>query len=240
MGLTPPYSGGDRAGRKMKVYRFPPLTPARLFRESAVSYYLRALKYPNFDKPFTRLNLATMDWPPLLGLCLAQLRHRYSDYETRLAAGEDREMLHREIHAAAFHAFPWLRADPRPLPPPPVRLALDEAAATLAHLKDFEHSLTETLGSPGVRNSRKSRESVKEMIVKLRAEIAELTAIITSSGSPRRGRFVPLAQPRQAWITIGSATASTRIRSAISALNAPVAARASIRRNAPSRSARDS
>jgi len=78
----------------MKVYRFPPLTPARLFRESAVSYYLRALKYPNFDKPFTRLNLATMDWPPLLGLCLAQLRHRYSDYESRLAAGEDREMLH--------------------------------------------------------------------------------------------------------------------------------------------------
>ena len=171
----------------MKVYRFPPLTPARLFRESAVSYYLRALKYPNFDKPFTRLNLATMDWPPLLGLCLAQLRHRYSDYESRLAAGEDREMLHREIHAPAFHAFPWLRADPRPLPPPPARLALDEAAATLAHLKDFEHSLTETLGSPGVRNSRKSRESVKEMIVKLRAEIAELTAILTQQRISEEG-----------------------------------------------------
>ena len=89
----------------MEVYRFPSLTSARLFRESNVSYYLRALKYPNFDKPFTRLNLATMDLPPLLGLCLAQLRHRYSDYESRLAAGEDREMLHREIHAAAFHAY---------------------------------------------------------------------------------------------------------------------------------------
>ena len=56
---------------------------------------------------------------------------------------------------------------------------MDEAAATLAHLHDFEHSLTEALGSPGCRESRASRETVKEMIAKLRVDIAELTAILT-------------------------------------------------------------
>jgi len=122
-GLTPPELGGDREHRNVKIYHFPPLTPARLFRESAVSYYLRALKYPAPDRPFTRLDPKTMPWPELQGLSLAQLRHRYSDYESRLAAGEDRDLLHREIHAAAFHAFPWLRADPRPLPPPPSPLS---------------------------------------------------------------------------------------------------------------------
>jgi hypothetical protein len=62
-----------------------------------------------------------MPWPELQGLLLAHLRHRYTSYEADLRAGADRDQLHREIHAAAFHAFPFLRSDPRPFEPDPPR-----------------------------------------------------------------------------------------------------------------------
>jgi hypothetical protein len=83
-----------------------------------VGYYLRLLKYPDPERPFSKLDPKTMPWPELQGLLLAHLRHRYTDYEARLASGEDRATLRHEIHSAAFHAFPFLRADPRFFPRP--------------------------------------------------------------------------------------------------------------------------
>jgi hypothetical protein len=97
-----------------KIYHFPPLTVNRLVREAIASHYLQLLKYPDLSKPFEKLDPKTMDWPQLQGLLLSTIRHRYSTYGCELAAGVDRETLHREIHAAAFKQFPFLRNDPRP------------------------------------------------------------------------------------------------------------------------------
>ena len=60
-----------------------------------------------------------MPWPELQGLLLAHLCHRYTGYESELAAGGDRETLRREIAAFALHAYPVLRVDPTPFPADP-------------------------------------------------------------------------------------------------------------------------
>jgi len=176
----------------MKIYHFPPLTPARLVRESVVGYYLRLLKYPDPERPFSKLDPKTMPWPELQGLLLAHLRHRYTDYEARLASGEDRETLRHEIHSDAFHAFPFLRADPRPFPPPPVRLAFDEAAARLSTLTDLRHGLLEALNSPGGRGA--SRETLRGMLTRAEGEIAELTALLTQRRITEEGAICSFAR----------------------------------------------
>ena len=86
-----------------------------------------------------------MPWPELQGLLLAHLCHRYTGYESELAAGGDRETLRREIAASALHAYPFLRVDPRPFPADPSLVTLDEAAARLAILTGALHSLLEAL-----------------------------------------------------------------------------------------------
>jgi len=44
----------------MKVYHFPPITLNRLVRESVSGFYLRRIKFPDSDRPFTALDPATM------------------------------------------------------------------------------------------------------------------------------------------------------------------------------------
>jgi hypothetical protein len=162
----------------MKIYHFPALTLNRLVRESVSGFYLRKIKFPDADRPFTALNPATMPWPELQGLLLAHLRHRYTSYEADLRAGADRDQLHREIHAAAFHAFPFLRSDPRPFEPDPPRLAMDEAAARLADLKDLEHGFLETRSRLD-RSDRAGREAIDVELAALRANIRRITEHLT-------------------------------------------------------------
>jgi hypothetical protein len=118
----------------MKPYHFPAASINRLVREAIYGHYLKQLKFPDPAVPFEKLDPAAMPWADLQGLILAHLRHRYTQYEADLAAGEDREFLHRQIAADAFYAYPWLRKDPRPFPVDPPRRVLDEAAAHLATL----------------------------------------------------------------------------------------------------------
>jgi hypothetical protein len=83
-------------------------------REARQNFYLQIIKNP--DAPATLIDVETMPWAELQGLLLAYIRHRYTDYEARLAAGEDRETLQEEIRLASFRAYPWLNRDPRPFP----------------------------------------------------------------------------------------------------------------------------
>jgi hypothetical protein len=162
----------------MKVYHFPAASINRLVRESIYGHYVQLLKYPDPSAPpFTALDAATMPWPELQGLILSHLRHRYTSYEADLAAGADRDLLHRNITADALYAYPWLRKDPRPFPADPPRRLLDEAAAHLATLTDLKHGLLEALPSPGGRTT--SRETIKEMLARIEGEIAELTTLLT-------------------------------------------------------------
>jgi len=55
-----------------------------------------------------------MPWPELQGLILSHLRHRYTQYEAALVAGEDRDVLRAAIHAAALDG----PLGDRTLPPP--------------------------------------------------------------------------------------------------------------------------
>jgi hypothetical protein len=47
----------------MKIYHFPTLSLNRLVRESVSGFYLRRIKFPDPDRPFTALDPATMPWP---------------------------------------------------------------------------------------------------------------------------------------------------------------------------------
>jgi predicted RNA-binding Zn-ribbon protein involved in translation (DUF1610 family) len=149
----------------------------RLVRESVSGFYLRKIKFPDSDRPFAPLDPVTMPWSELQGLLLAHLRHRYTDYEAALAAGGDRDALHHEIHFTIFKQFPFLRSDPRPFPPDPPRLALDEIAAHLAQLKDLEHGLLEALATPAT--AREARPAIRGMLAELRVDISEATTILT-------------------------------------------------------------
>jgi hypothetical protein len=44
----------------MKIYHFPPITLNRLVCESVSGFYLRRIKFPDPDRPFTALDPATM------------------------------------------------------------------------------------------------------------------------------------------------------------------------------------
>jgi hypothetical protein len=44
----------------MKIYCFPPITLNRLVRDSVSAFYLRRIKFPDPDRPFTELDPATM------------------------------------------------------------------------------------------------------------------------------------------------------------------------------------
>jgi len=46
----------------MKIYHFPPITLNRLDREAVSGFYLRRIKFPDPNRPFTALNPATMPW----------------------------------------------------------------------------------------------------------------------------------------------------------------------------------
>lgn len=105
-GLVVTYSVNTRRARYMRIYHFPALSLNRLLHESVSGYYLRHIRFPNSDRPFTRLDLDAMPWPELQSLILSHRRHRYTGYEAALAAGGDRGQLHREIHAGAFRTFP--------------------------------------------------------------------------------------------------------------------------------------
>ena len=47
----------------MKIYYFPPITLNRLVGEAVFGFYLRRIKFPDPDRPFTALDPATMPWP---------------------------------------------------------------------------------------------------------------------------------------------------------------------------------
>ena len=47
----------------MKIYHFPPITLNRLVGEAVFGFYLRRIKFPDPDRPFTALDPATMPWP---------------------------------------------------------------------------------------------------------------------------------------------------------------------------------
>jgi hypothetical protein len=44
----------------MKIYHFPALSLNRLVREAVSGFYLRRIKFPDPDRPFTALDPATM------------------------------------------------------------------------------------------------------------------------------------------------------------------------------------
>ena len=50
-------------GSIMIIYHFPPLSLNRLVREAINGYRLRCLEFPDPERPFTRLDPATMPWP---------------------------------------------------------------------------------------------------------------------------------------------------------------------------------
>jgi len=148
----------------MRIYRFPALSVNRLVRESISNFYLRRIRDPG-EHPF-------------VGLILSHLRHRYTDYGAALRTGEDRDSLRQQIHAAAFRTFPFLRSDPRPFEPEAPRLAMDEAAARLADLKDLEHGFLETRSRLD-RSDRAGREAIDVELAALRANIRRITEHVT-------------------------------------------------------------
>jgi hypothetical protein len=48
----------------MKIYHFPPITLNRLVRESVSGFYLRRIKFPDPDRPFTALDRRRCLGPP--------------------------------------------------------------------------------------------------------------------------------------------------------------------------------
>jgi hypothetical protein len=151
----------------------------RLAREAINSYLLNLIRQspssPGEGLP-APLDPDSMPWPQLQGLLLWHLRHKYTTYDAQLSAGADRDTLRAEIHTAAMRAYPFLRADPRPLPPEPKRRYYDNLAARLDGLREHEHMLTELLSYP---STREGRPYLRDQIAETRGEIARLTEMLT-------------------------------------------------------------
>ena len=120
-----------------------------------------------------------MPWPELQGLLLAHLRHRYTSYEADLARRGGPRPAPPGDPRRRFPLFPpSLRSDPRPFEPDPPRLAMDEAAARLADLKDLEHGFLETRSRLD-RSDRAGREAIDVELAALRANIRRITEHLT-------------------------------------------------------------
>ncbi len=92
----------------------PDFPPQRLLAEAVMAANLRHLEMEPLD-------LETSEWPLLVSVTLAYLRHNLSAYDERLRARcehdpEYRDELAEQVAVAAFRKYRWLREDPRPFP----------------------------------------------------------------------------------------------------------------------------
>jgi hypothetical protein len=159
------------------VYRFPLMSPRRLVREAIrglTLVYLRRGELP--PEELRKLNPRTGDWGQIVGLVCAPLRHRYSDYNERLARGEDHDTLRAQIDGAIHRSYPWLSRDPRLFAPEPARLALDARAAELEEPQGYFQELIELLRVPA---SLPVRDQLRSKLARYRDAIDAITALLT-------------------------------------------------------------
>jgi hypothetical protein len=136
-------------------------------------------------------------------MVLAHVRHRYTDYDARLvgASQEEHDRLRAVMDAACYKKFVWLRSDPIPLPPDPVRKFMDELSASICELKDSEHELVEALRSPG---GKVHREFITECLIALREEIRDKTEMLTRPQITAEGiNFVFMPNPTGEYFWFG-------------------------------------
>jgi hypothetical protein len=157
-------------------YRFLLVSPSRLVRDA-----LRSARIHHFRQGIMPQGLAELDpescpWSQIVSLVLDHAWHRYTNYDERLARGEDRGALRRSITGAIYHAYPWLERDPRPFPAEPKRLVFDDCAAQLEEPHCLVNELDELLRAPALASIR---PMMRETRGRYHALISELTRYLT-------------------------------------------------------------
>ena len=95
----------------MKIYHFSPITLNRLVRESVSGFYLRRVKFPDPDSPFTALDPATMPWPASPIRLGREGNARYLDVDTdRLLTGRASNSKMTELNGPLRQLNPLARA----------------------------------------------------------------------------------------------------------------------------------
>jgi hypothetical protein len=154
----------------MNKISLPEIPPARLIREAVNSYQLYSgVRVDYRSEP---------SWESLREIVINYVRHRLTNYDARRLAGEDRDELRQQIRTATLQRYRWLASDPRPFPEEKPLAFLDQIAAALTELRQYEYSLLELLPRIG---EHQDKAKIRKQLSVARARIAQLDNLLRTN-----------------------------------------------------------